>query len=99
MPDGSSANCAVASALNSTITRDPRRIESAASSVKCLEPRVLDLQSEFELAEHDLRLLGVVDRVHAAGVRVTPEALDGRARLERAAAGTLEQPVDSGDGR
>ena len=63
-----------------------------------LDHRVAGRQPELVVPEDHIRPLGVVGRVHPAGVRVTPEALHRCVVSQRRGAGGLEQPVDGGDG-
>ena len=51
-------------------------------------------QPELVVTEDEVGPLGVVGRVHPAGVRVTPEALHRRVIGQRRGTGSLEQPVD-----
>src|SRR4051812_17957908 len=70
-----------------------------ASLERCMgsvHPRV-DLVAELVRAVHLQRALGVVRRVHATRVGVTPGALQVGALGERAPAGGLEQRVDRVD--
>src|SRR5205823_3965671 len=58
----------LASLVNSSVHPSDARLRT-----RSLEPGILDLEAELELAVHDPHLLRVVDRVHPAGVRVAPE--------------------------
>ena len=50
------------------------------------------------IAVHDVGALGVVGGVHAAGVRIAPEALQHLVAVECGGAGRLEETVDGRDG-